>query len=44
LRLVPRALRDVVYDAVACVRIKFLGTTVDTCPMVPAPLRARFLL
>lgn len=43
LRLVPRALRDLAYDLVASVRIKFLGTTVDTCPMVPPALRARFL-
>jgi len=43
LRLVPRALRDLTYDVVASVRIKFLGTTGDTCPMVPASLRARFL-
>jgi len=43
LHLVPRRLRDGVYDAVAAVRIKFLGTTADACPMVPAAMRARFL-
>jgi len=43
LHLVPRALRDLVYDAIASVRIKLLGTTAESCPMVPATLRTRFL-
>src|SRR5215472_2460856 len=43
LRLVPQALRDLAYDLIACMRIKFLGTVVDTCPMVAPALRARFL-
>jgi len=41
--LVPRALRDVAYDAVASVRKRIFGTTEEVCPLVPRPLRARFL-
>jgi predicted DCC family thiol-disulfide oxidoreductase YuxK len=41
--LVPRRFRDLVYDAVASVRINLLGTTAEACPVVPASLRARFL-
>lgn len=41
--LVPRVLRDSVYDGIASVRIRLLGTTAETCPMVPAELQARFL-
>ena len=41
--LVPRALRDVAYDSVASVRKRIFGTTEEVCPLVPRPLRARFL-
>jgi len=43
LSLVPRALRNVAYDAVASVRKRIFGTTEEVCPLVPRPLRARFL-
>ena len=43
LSLVPRALRDLAYDAIASVRKRVFGTTDDVCPLVPRPLRARFL-
>lgn len=42
LSLVPRALRDVAYDAIASVRRSF-GATEQVCPLVPGPLRTRFL-
>jgi predicted DCC family thiol-disulfide oxidoreductase YuxK len=43
LSFVPRALRDLAYDAIASVRRRIFGTTDDVCPLVPRPLRARFL-
>ena len=43
LSLVPRALRDLAYDAIASVRKRIFGTTEEVCPLVPRPLRARFL-
>jgi predicted DCC family thiol-disulfide oxidoreductase YuxK len=43
LSFVPRALRDTTYDAIAAVRKRIFGTTDDICPLVPRPLRARFL-
>lgn len=43
LSLVPRTLRDLAYDAVASVRKRIFGTTEEVCPLVPRPLRARFL-
>jgi predicted DCC family thiol-disulfide oxidoreductase YuxK len=43
LSFVPRALRDLAYDAIASVRKRIFGTTDDICPLVPRPLRARFL-
>ena len=43
LHAVPKAIRDLAYDAVAAVRIKFLGTAAQACPMVPAAMRTRFL-
>ena len=43
LSLVPRELRDVAYDAIASVRKRIFGTTEAVCPLVPRPLRARFL-
>jgi predicted DCC family thiol-disulfide oxidoreductase YuxK len=41
--LVPRTLRDLAYDAVASVRKRIFGTTEEVCPLVPRPLRARFM-
>lgn len=43
LSLVPRTWRDLAYDAVASVRKRIFGTTEEVCPLVPRPLRARFL-
>lgn len=39
--LVPRALRDFGYQAVASLRRKIFGTTKEFCPLVPSHLRAR---
>ena len=43
LRLVPRPLRDLVYDAVAKVRRRVFPKPEGACPVVPAGLRERFL-
>jgi predicted DCC family thiol-disulfide oxidoreductase YuxK len=43
LSFVPRTLRDIAYDAIASVRKNIFGTAEDVCPLVPRPLRARFL-
>jgi len=43
LSLTPRALRDMAYDGIASVRKRIFGTTEAVCPLVPRPLRARFL-
>jgi predicted DCC family thiol-disulfide oxidoreductase YuxK len=43
LSLVPRAVRDLVYDAVAVVRRETFGTTKEVCPMIPREWRTRFL-
>jgi predicted DCC family thiol-disulfide oxidoreductase YuxK len=40
--VVPRALRDVVYDFVARVRYRVFGRREDLCPVIPAELRSRF--
>jgi predicted DCC family thiol-disulfide oxidoreductase YuxK len=42
LSLVPRSLRDLVYDFVARVRYRVFGRQDDLCPVVPPALRARF--
>jgi predicted DCC family thiol-disulfide oxidoreductase YuxK len=42
-RLPPRALRDVVYDAVAKVRHRIVRAPTAPCPVVPPALRSRFL-
>ena len=42
LSVVPRGLRDFVYDFVARIRYRVFGTRDDLCPVVPAELRARF--
>lgn len=43
LRLVPRPLRDLVYDAVAKIRRRIFAKPEGACPLVPAGLRERFL-
>ncbi|MGA8011397.1 MAG: DCC1-like thiol-disulfide oxidoreductase family protein [Candidatus Acidiferrales bacterium] len=42
LNVIPRPLRDVVYDFVARVRYRVFGTREDVCPIVPPDWRARF--
>jgi predicted DCC family thiol-disulfide oxidoreductase YuxK len=42
LSLIPRSLRDFVYDSVARVRYRLFGRRDDLCPIVPPNLRARF--
>ncbi len=42
LSVVPRALRDFVYDFVARIRHRVFGRRDELCPIVPAELRARF--
>ncbi len=42
LTVVPRGLRDFVYDFVARIRYRVFGRREDVCPIVPAELRARF--
>lgn len=41
--VVPRFIADRVYDGVAAVRRKLLPSPTGACPLVPAPLRERFL-
>ncbi len=40
--VIPRPLRDVVYDFIARIRYRVFGTREDLCPIVPPELRARF--
>jgi predicted DCC family thiol-disulfide oxidoreductase YuxK len=42
LAVVPRPLRDVVYNFVARIRYRVFGKRDDLCPIVPPDLRARF--
>ena len=42
-RLLPRPLRDAVYDAVARARKRLFAPPRGSCPTVPEPLRRRFL-
>jgi predicted DCC family thiol-disulfide oxidoreductase YuxK len=42
LSVVPRGLRDFVYDFIARIRYRVFGRRDDLCPIVPAELRARF--
>jgi predicted DCC family thiol-disulfide oxidoreductase YuxK len=42
LRVIPRPVRDAVYDLVARIRYRVFGRRDDLCPIVPADLRARF--
>ena len=41
-RLVPRPLADAAYDFIARVRYRLFDRPAEACPLVPAPLRARF--
>lgn len=40
--IVPRPLRDLIYDGVARVRHALFARPAEVCPIVPAPLRDRF--
>jgi predicted DCC family thiol-disulfide oxidoreductase YuxK len=42
LSVVPRPLRDVIYNLVARIRYRVFGTRLDLCPVVPRHVRARF--
>jgi predicted DCC family thiol-disulfide oxidoreductase YuxK len=42
LGVIPRGLRDAVYDFVARIRYRVFGRQDDLCPIVPSNLRARF--
>jgi predicted DCC family thiol-disulfide oxidoreductase YuxK len=42
LGVIPRGLRDFVYDLVARIRYRVFGRRDDVCPIVPPELRARF--
>jgi predicted DCC family thiol-disulfide oxidoreductase YuxK len=44
LRVVPRTVRDAVYDAVARVRHRLASPPKEVCPILPKPLRERFEL
>jgi predicted DCC family thiol-disulfide oxidoreductase YuxK len=41
-RIVPRALRDALYDCVARVRYRVFGRETEACPVIPKQLRSRF--
>ena len=43
LAIVPRTVRDAVYNSVARTRYRIFGRKNDLCPVVPASLRTRFL-
>jgi predicted DCC family thiol-disulfide oxidoreductase YuxK len=40
--VIPRPLRDLIYDFVARVRYRIFGKRDELCPIVPPELRARF--
>jgi predicted DCC family thiol-disulfide oxidoreductase YuxK len=40
--VVPRPVRDAVYDFVARVRFRIFGRRDEVCPVMPPELRARF--
>ena len=42
LAVIPRPLRDAVYNFIARIRYRVFGTRDDLCPIVPPDLRARF--
>jgi predicted DCC family thiol-disulfide oxidoreductase YuxK len=41
-RIVPRGVRDFVYDFVASIRFRVFGRREELCPVMPPELRARF--
>jgi predicted DCC family thiol-disulfide oxidoreductase YuxK len=41
-RIVPRVLRDALYDLVARVRYRVFGREPEACPLIPKELRSRF--
>ena len=43
LRLVPRPLRDLAYDALGGMRYRLFGRTSEACPLMPPHLRQRML-
>jgi predicted DCC family thiol-disulfide oxidoreductase YuxK len=43
IRLIPRTLRDGMYDGVARIRHRLFQVPTASCPVIPADLRARFL-
>ncbi len=43
LRLMPRTLRDGMYDGIARIRHRLFQAPTASCPIIPADLRARFL-
>jgi predicted DCC family thiol-disulfide oxidoreductase YuxK len=44
LRVVPRPLRDLGYDAVGAMRYRLFGRAAEVCPLMPPRLRARMLV
>jgi predicted DCC family thiol-disulfide oxidoreductase YuxK len=40
--IIPRPIRDAAYDFIARIRYSVFGRRSETCPVVPAELRARF--
>lgn len=40
--VLPRSLRDAMYDFVARIRYRVFGRKKDACPLIPADLRSRF--
>lgn len=42
LGVVPRPLRDAVYNVIAKIRYRIFGKRDELCPIVPAEIRARF--
>lgn len=42
LAVIPRPVRDAVYDFIARIRYRIFGTRQDWCPVAPPELRARF--
>jgi predicted DCC family thiol-disulfide oxidoreductase YuxK len=42
IRLIPKPLRDGLYDWIARVRFRFFARPADICPVMPAKLRKRF--
>ena len=41
-RLIPRRVRDALYDRIAAVRYRVFGTKADACPLLPPALSQRF--